>query len=409
MRRDKNLVKVLIILFLIILLSACAQRAAQKVVESIKTPEVNIEARFEGIENNAVKLFISAEITNPNPVEIDIDDILITVRGENQQKLQDIKINGGVIPARGGKEFSTEISIPLSIVSEKTLFIEMQTKVGAAGIEAKLPVKSKATIYLPELKEVLKSPEVSAFIKVDGITEDGLKITPEITIKNPNEIGIIVENLKIVTTSEKGEKFIEKKLGEIMIEANSESSFKESLTIPISSLNAEILITKITGDAGAIGVEERLPLNIEVKTQIPTLSSVLKIPQIKSEIRVKAVERKADIRITINNENPIGLILGDMIIKMFDKEGNKIGEGKIAGKQILANHEETLSGEVVLNKVEGEIISKIETSIGIEGVNERIPINAETTVKVEVGIPSPIPQPQVPLPSLPQVPLPSFP
>lgn len=376
----------------------CIQKAAEK----IKTPEANLNVRVGGISNGNLELFIEARITNPNPISIDVEDLRITIKGEGENMLKETVISGGTIPGNGEKTFSSKVSIPLSIITGKTVSTNIQTKVGAAGIDVKLPVQAKATIQLPDLKEMLKSPQVSAFVKIEGITENGLNISIEATFKNPNDIGVVVGDINVVTKSEDGKKYIETTIAGGTIKAKGEHTFSTSLVIPLASLNEDVLLTKIETEVGAEGIAFKLPVAADVKVQIPKLSSLVKPPKTHTDITIKAGERKAMIKVNIANENAFGFTIGDVNIEIFDKDNKKIGEGKINGGTVSGNSEKTFSGEVTLDKAlsKGDKTTTIiKTHAGLEGVKEKIPIETTVTVTVEAGaIPTPTEGEELPLP-----------
>jgi LEA14-like dessication related protein len=362
----------------------------QKVAERIKTPEADLSVRVGGISDNSLELFIEAKIRNPNPISIDMEDLRITMKGEGGNVLQEAVIAGGTIPGNGERTFSSKVAIPLSIITEKTILTDIQTRVGAAGIDVKLPVQAKATIQLPDLESMLRSPQVSTFVKIEGITEDGLEISIETTFKNPNEIGVVVGDIGVVTESEGGERYVETVIAGGTIGAGGEHTFSKPLVIPVASVNEEVLLTRIETEVGAEGIEFRLPVVADVKVQIPRLGSLVKPPGIHTDITIRAGERKAEIKVKITNENAFGFIIGDVDIEVFDKDNRKIGEGRINGGTVSGNSEKTFSGEVTLDKTlsKGDkTTTAIKTDAGLEGVKEKIPIETTVTVTVEAGVP----------------------
>ena len=181
MKINKRGILVFFILLVLIINAGCLQKA----VEKIKTPQTDLSVQVIGITGNNLELSMKAKINNLNPISLDVGNLNVTMRDENGTVFQKNTIVGGVIPGNGEKVFSSNINIPIGIITQRKILIELETRVGVAGINVKLPVRANISIVLPKLQNIIKAPYIYTFVKIEGITNKGLKVGVEATFKNP--------------------------------------------------------------------------------------------------------------------------------------------------------------------------------------------------------------------------------
>jgi len=265
---------------------------------------------------------------------------------------------------------------------------------------------------IQEAAENVKTPQVDLNVNVKGISNDGLEMSVDTLITNPNPLNIEVGDIGIVVKNADNEVLKQITLDGETIKANDKKTFCSEIAIPVSFLNEKTIVINMQTDVGAGGIDVRLPVEAKTTVLLPAMSSLVKPIKTHPDIVIKALEKEADVDVKISNSNSFGLVIDDIAIEMFDESGNKIGNGKISGDTISANSDETFSGVVRLTSVPGgnKVTTTIKTNVGIEGVSEKMPLEASMTVTVEIGKP-PLNLPSLPtpppIPTLP--PLPQFP
>lgn len=171
------------------------------------------------------------------------------------------------------------------------------------------------------------------------------------------------------------------------IAPNSTGTFTSDITIPLQVLNERNIMVTADTRAGLAGIT--LPVSATVTVNMPDIQSLIRPPQVTiyAEPRIVATFPLPSLKIlidtTITNSNNFGLIIGDLHLNMFRSDGTLVKQTTILGGNIQAYSTQTFSSSVTLGS---EILSligssylriKVNSEVGISGINDRIPVGAE--------------------------------
>ncbi len=237
---------------------------------------------------------------------------------------------------------------------------------------------------------LIEAPKTSLTIVLDEVNDQGVFFSIALSVQNPNPFSITLKDLRLVLHDDTGAE-----LGSMYMEGGDVPSqeareFDGKAQVGFGVLNAERVITSLSGVVGAAGIEKELDIETSATIKIPSMSRLFASPQIKSEVTLKigVPTATADIKITITNPNDLSFGIGDTSITMYDKYGAEISSGIIPGKTIPAKGTAILEGTITIpyDKLTNPVKTKVETSVGLSGVEETIPISTTITTSVELGL-----------------------
>lgn len=385
-----KLVLVSIIFVLVFSILGC-----QEAIENtIKTPVVDLHVNVDGLSSSGLDVSIEARIGNPNPVTLNIGDLEITAKGETGHTyIQDTALGGSIAP-NSSRTFTHDITIPVDVLSERNMIVMANTRAGAAGIT--LPVTATTTIRTPDIEDLISAPGIALSINFGQLSSNGLDTSLQANISNPNPLSLDIGNMQIVVEGQSGNVIMTSTVAGGSISPNSSGTFRSDITILLQVLNERNIIVTLDSRAGVAGIIS-LPFGATANIQIPELTSVISVPHInvylskpkwKATFPLPSVELRIDSEIM--NNNSVGLIVGDLHIKVFKSDGSLVKLITMFGGTIYPHSTRTFSnsitfGSEVLDLINSYATVIVESEVGIDGVNERIPISGEG--RVWVGLP----------------------
>lgn len=241
---------------------------------------------------------------------------------------------------------------------------------------------------------VMKSPEVTIELDLIEINSNEAILQTTLSIENPNQFGLIIEDIEAVTKTNNGVEIMHIVLEGGEIAPNKNKTYTSTDHITFDGEIPETLTTKLTGIVGFrfLGiVKKTLPIAVNMITSLGDVVKNIDIPilHIKGdfgEITDEGINFTTEIG--IENPNSFDIQIGDISLTLKTETGELIGDFEIEGALIAAKSSTTLDGE---GKIPIETLNaktlfvNLSTTAGviIAGITESI----DFSTGAEIGIP----------------------
>jgi LEA14-like dessication related protein len=250
----------------------------ENLLNEIAAPSISVEINIDDITTDYINL--SAEITayNPNPFDININDISAEIKTDSGEKVGSLDVSSGVITGKEYKELNASGWLLLKALNAKKLIIKMEGVAGAniAGFEKNLPLEIITTVNIPDLEEILlpKDYPTVLSIKVDGkLTLKGFLSNATLVVNNTLKVDLALRNTTVKMLVAHGDD--EQLLGkttieeEIIVEAGNIKDVNSEIIIPFSKilsadlLSADWLLISVSADLTIRGIDPAVYLEIK--------------------------------------------------------------------------------------------------------------------------------------------------
>jgi LEA14-like dessication related protein len=359
--------------------------------DAVKTPQIDLYVNVDGLSSSGLNVDIQARITNPNPLSLDIGDLEVIARGETGHNyIQDI-VSGGSIAPNSSRTFTHDIIVPLDVLNERTMVIALNTRAGAAGIT--LPVTATITIRTPNIRNFVSTPAIALSVNIGQLSSNGLDMSLQANINNPNPLSLDMDNMQIVIEGQSGNVIMTDTIQGGSIPPNSSGTFGSNIIVPLQVFNERNIIVTVNSRTGVAGIT--LPIRATVTIEVPKLSGLISVP--KPDVYVSTPRLRlppappgieVPTRTTMTNDNNIGLILGDLHINLYESGGQSVKTVTAPGGTIPAYGTRTFEHSIILGLELLNIIGsssvtvKVNTQVGISGINEMLPIEGQFTLEL---------------------------
>ncbi len=387
----KTFIAIAAILFLSWVIVSCKgnipgplQGPIQKAVEQhVTVPTVNLSVNIGQLSSNGLSANLQADISNSNPVVLDIGDIQAVVKGQTGNVIATSTIAGGSIAPNLSGTFTGNITIPLQMINEKTVIVNITTSAGAAGIT--LPVTATITINLPDIQHLITAPGINLSVNIGQLSSNGLSASLQANINNPNPLNLDIGNMQIVVKGQAGNVITTSSINGGSIAPNSSGTFTGNIQIPLEVLNERTIIVTLNTSAGTMGIT--LPVAATVSVNMPDIQKLISVPQVTINASPSLAftfplpSLKIQTDVIVANSNNFGLVIGDLHINVLKSDGSLVKEITLPGGTVSANSSQTFSNSIILGAdiIPGLIGSssltiEADSQAGISGVNDTIPI-----------------------------------
>jgi len=198
---------------------------------------------------------------------------------------------------------------------------------------------------------VIKSPEVTIELDLVEINSNEAILQTTLSIKNPNQFGLIIKNIEAVTKTNNGAEIMHMLIKGGEIAPNNNKTYTSTDHVTFDGEIPETLTTKLTGIVGFrfLGIiKKTLPVAVNMITSLGDVVKNIAIPilHIKGdfgEITNEGINFTTEIG--IENPNSFDLQIGDISITLKTETGELIEDFAIKGDMIAAKSSTTLNGE----------------------------------------------------------------
>ena len=249
----------------------------ENLLNEIAAPSISAEINIDDITTDYINL--SAEITayNPNPFDININDISAEIKTDSGEKVGILDVSSGIITGKEYTELNASGWLLLKALNAKKLIINMEGVAGAtvAGFEKNLPLDISTVVNIPDLEEILlpKDYPTVLSIKVDGkLTLKGFLSNATLVVNNTLKVDLALRNTTIKMLVAHGDD--EQLLGEttieeeIIVKAGNTKNVNSEIIIPFSKilsadlLSADWLLISVSADLTIRGLDAAVYLEI---------------------------------------------------------------------------------------------------------------------------------------------------
>lgn len=250
----------------------------ENLLNEIAAPSISAEINIDDITTDYINL--SAEITayNPNPFDININDISAEIKTDSGENVGSLDVSSGVITGKKYTELNASGWLLLKALNAKKLIIKIEGVAGAniAGFEKNLPLDISTTVNIPDLEEILlpKNNPTVLSIKVDGkLTLKGFLSNATLAVNNTLKVDLALRNttIKMLVAHGDDEQLLGETTieGEIIVEAGNIKNVNSEITIPFSKLlsanllSADWLLISVSADLTIRGIDAAVYLEIK--------------------------------------------------------------------------------------------------------------------------------------------------
>jgi hypothetical protein len=366
---------------------------------NIKPPEIVMVVAKPTLSLSGLGLSLEASIENPNESSINIDDLKFTVRNEQGGAYGQATINGGLITSKASRTFSGNIQASSEAALEKKLVIDMETR--AVSDVAAVAARASSVYSLPEFSRLIITPKITLQPKITNLILDGKLVNVagklEASLTNLNPFKMDVGSVAVTVKGKTGTPFFNSMLKGESLSANGTYKFSSDLTMPLQALN-EGGITVVVDAVGAIG-QSSIPVKNSVGVTAPRLKDMIAVPLMTidtSDIQSNWQKGETNpvfavqIQANLQNDNIFKLNVSDLHVNVQKPKDTVISSVTIPAAAYYLGIPPTTTTSVYSNWTSfkweqigpqgGDATVYIDTTIGIDGINERIPIGASAII-----------------------------
>lgn len=171
------------------------------IIDQFTLPQIQMAANFSEITEERVNFTSIIEITNPNSIDIAMENISVTIVTNTGLQVGTVTIQGNIIPGKTTEQLTGAGSVLLKALDAKILYMTLQAEVIAliAGMKKTMNLSIGAEITPPHLKQLLSDlpTDVSLTGKYKYTLRQGLHDQIIFEIKNPNKLTFLATDITV--------------------------------------------------------------------------------------------------------------------------------------------------------------------------------------------------------------------
>jgi len=250
-------------------------------IQIIESPKTEIEIKVSEITEDALILEVQMKMYNPNSFEISIEDFKVVSKTNDGGKISELNIDGGKISSDRTKTFTVNEKVKFKEKSDfKILNNKITGKIGVnflGFIKKTIPIELTVITSVEEIINNIDIPDIDLEFKFDELTDEGLEFTAVINVYNPNNIGIIINELTLNAINDLNEKVGSFKITGGEIKPNNQSFFTSSGVLLYRFIDTEELILNLSGNASIkiAGMNKSISLSTEMTVFLPDIKEFI--------------------------------------------------------------------------------------------------------------------------------------
>jgi LEA14-like dessication related protein len=171
------------------------------IIKQFTLPQIHLAADFSEITQDGVNLTGIIEITNPNSIDIAIENLSANVETETGIQVGTVTIQGKTIPAKTSQQLTGSGWLLLKALDAETLRMTLNGDiiVLVAGIRKSMNLSIDADIVPPRLEQLLSDLPTDASLtgKYRYTLRGGLHDQIIFEIKNPNKLTFLATDITV--------------------------------------------------------------------------------------------------------------------------------------------------------------------------------------------------------------------
>jgi LEA14-like dessication related protein len=389
----------LLILIILIILNLIFGGSLLYIITIINAPDIIASIEILELNENEIIIETEIEINNTNFFSIIIGDFNINCKTENELEFGNMTIKGGEVLGSSNSKFIGNGSFSFNNYDFEPIINEINGEIGFSFfgvIKKSVPINILLIAELEDVITDIKPPKIKINAEISEITDNGISFEGNISVYNPNNFEILLDDILLNIESELGESIGSIDIISDVINPNSYNNFLISGDLSYYALNADIVNINLNAKVGAhIAGFEKI-INISTKTQfrIPDIQDILLINRtmdfsISAEFKLRLDGVLTKVGFKIYNPSEIPLQANDLICYIYsydNNETNLIVQNDMESCTIPSKNEVCIKTEVTIpyislitsgnNKIFPEwFVITIEGSFSINGTDQYIPIS----------------------------------
>jgi LEA14-like dessication related protein len=171
------------------------------IMEQFSLPQIRLATNFSDITQEGINFTGFIDITNPNTIDIAVENLSATIATETGFQVGSVTIQGETIPAKTTKQLTGSgwillkaldaVSLRVSLTGAVTIFV--------AGVRKPLNLSVEADIIPPQLERLLSDFPTEASLTGDYSysLKNGLHDTITFSITNPNKLTLLATDITV--------------------------------------------------------------------------------------------------------------------------------------------------------------------------------------------------------------------
>ncbi len=305
----------------------------------LESPETTIHIELIEVNPDEAVIYQNIEVYNPNSYELFVENFKVITNTENGDEIARIIIEGGSIPSKERRNFSSNEIIAFQGEGQSILTSKITGTIGVKFlglIKKTLPLSVNIITSASEVINEIDIPVVHVWGDFGEITTERINFTGTIEVYNPNSFEMFIEDLYAVIETETGENVGSLEVEGGTIPPKSSKSFIGEGSVLIIALNAETLTIYIDSTAGIkiAGITKSISYSVNTHLNIPKIEDIINLNTptdaiIKSDLRATLNGFVSDITLEIKNPNKIAILAKDIVISIYriDNEESELIDG----------------------------------------------------------------------------------
>ncbi|MBN1280700.1 MAG: hypothetical protein JXA00_03535 [Candidatus Thermoplasmatota archaeon] len=171
------------------------------VVQKIAVPTIAVHANVGTITREAVELLVDIDVSNPNTIPLNINDVLLSITNEKGTSVGTFTIADAQIPAEDAITLHGLGTVLVDALNAKQLFLTLSAAAGAAiaGMNKTLPIETTIDVTIPDLTDYLPEDTfLELAIRVDlRLARGGLHGNMTLEVINPTKLPFVIKDILV--------------------------------------------------------------------------------------------------------------------------------------------------------------------------------------------------------------------
>ena len=171
------------------------------IIDQFTLPQIQMAVNFSEITEEGVNFTGIIEVTNPNSIDIAMDNISVTIDTDAGLQVGTLTIQGNTIPGKTTEQLTGVGSVLLKALDAKILHMTVQAEVLVviAGMKKTMNLSIGAEITPPRLEQLLSDlpTDVSLTGQYKYTLREGLHDQIIFEIKNPNKLTFLATDITV--------------------------------------------------------------------------------------------------------------------------------------------------------------------------------------------------------------------
>lgn len=291
-------------------------------IKVVSSPEIIFELELLDINSDELLMMTTLYIANTNHFDFIIKDLEIVTKTQTNHQINTIQVDGGTITSNSNETFSQTTPVVFTNDIPSTLTTEITGTIGVNifGLITKtIPLQMTMITHLGDSIDSIFIPTFTINADFYDISNDGISLSAQITIDNPNSFDFDLKDIQLQLHTETGQLIKDITVKGAFLKAQQTHILQIDELIPLTTLNAEKIIASIDTSIGVhlAGIKKYMDVSTQAEISIPHLHDIFSsdaptVAFIDGDMKLLRAGRfswgfKSTMSLEITNPNPLDL------------------------------------------------------------------------------------------------------